>query len=140
MSDEGTIQVHNPFLLGNRTYDFIKKLVQIILPAFSSAYFALAAIWELPHAEKVVGTTAVVTAFLGVCLGISSAQYTASGKGIDGNLAVSVTPTGQQQVTGLHLSVSPEDLKNKDNVTIKVQRQTMVPELIEDVGDIGDTQ
>ncbi len=44
--------------MSNKTYDF-----------------ALAGIWGLPYGEQVVGTITAVDTFLGVLLGISSAQY-----------------------------------------------------------------
>lgn len=126
--DNAQAQTHNPFLLGNRTYDFMKKLVQIILPAAGTLYFALAQIWGFGYVEQVTGTILSVSTFLGVCLGISSAQYTASGKGIDGNLAVAVAPSGASRVTGLHMDIGPDDLKGKDTVTVKVKRELVVPE------------
>ena len=38
-------------------------------------YFALAGIWNFPLGEQVLGTIAAIDTFLGVLLGISSAQY-----------------------------------------------------------------
>lgn len=38
-------------------------------------YFALASIWRLPYGEQVVGTITAVDTFLGVILGITTAQY-----------------------------------------------------------------
>jgi len=59
----------------NKTYDVLKFLAQIILPAAGTLYFALANIWGLPLGEEVVGTITAVDAFLGAVLGISTAQY-----------------------------------------------------------------
>ena len=59
----------------NKTYDILKYVAQIILPAIGTLYFALAGIWGLPYAEQVVGTITAVDTFLGVVLGISSANY-----------------------------------------------------------------
>ena len=47
----------------------------IFLPALGTLYFALAGIWGFPYAEQVVGTITAVDTFLGVILGISTAQY-----------------------------------------------------------------
>lgn len=74
--------------LSNGLYNALKKLVQVILPAASALYFGLAAIWDLPAAEQVVGTIAVVTTFLGVSLGISSNQYHNSDRPYDGTVVV----------------------------------------------------
>lgn len=59
----------------NRMYDILKWIAQYFLPAVGTLYFALAGIWGLPYGEQVVGTITAVDTFLGVLLGISSAQY-----------------------------------------------------------------
>lgn len=61
--------------MSNRLYDVLKYLAQIILPALATLYLALANIWGLPYGEAISGTIMAVDAFLGVCLGISSANY-----------------------------------------------------------------
>lgn len=59
----------------NKTYDILKWIAQIFLPACATLYFGLAQIWGFPNAEEIVGTITTIDAFLGVLLGISSAQY-----------------------------------------------------------------
>lgn len=59
----------------NKTYDVLKVVAQIWLPAIATLYFALASIWGLPYGEQIVGTITAVDAFLGAILGISTAQY-----------------------------------------------------------------
>lgn len=59
----------------NKMYDILKWIAQYFLPAIGTLYFALAGIWGLPYGEQVVGTITAVDTFLGVLLGISSAQY-----------------------------------------------------------------
>ena len=61
--------------MSNKVYDVLKAIAQLWLPAIATLYFALAGIWGLPYAEEIVGTIAAVDTFLGVVLGISSAQY-----------------------------------------------------------------
>lgn len=61
--------------LKNSTYDILKWIAQILLPALGTLYFALAQIWHFPLAEEIVGTITAVDAFLGVLLGISSNNY-----------------------------------------------------------------
>lgn len=61
--------------MSNKTYDVLKKIAQIWLPAIGTLYFAIAAIWGLPYSEQIVGTITAVDAFLGAILGISTAQY-----------------------------------------------------------------
>lgn len=59
----------------NKTYDIIKWVAQILLPAIGTLYFALAQIWGLPYSEEIVGTITAIDAFLGALLGISSYNY-----------------------------------------------------------------
>lgn len=64
--------------MSNKIYDTLKYIAQVILPAAGTLYFALAGIWGFPCGEAVVGTIAAVDTFLGVALGISTAQYNKS--------------------------------------------------------------
>lgn len=67
--------------LPNKVYDVLKYVTQIVLPAIGTLYFALSGIWGFPYAEQVVGTITAVVTFLGVLLGISSANYNKSKEG-----------------------------------------------------------
>ena len=61
--------------MSNKTYDTLKYIAQIVLPALGTLYFALASIWGLPYGEQVVGTITAVDAALGAILGVSTAAY-----------------------------------------------------------------
>ena len=61
--------------LSNKTYDVLKWIAQILLPALGTLYFALSKIWGFPYAAEVVGTIAAIDTFLGAVLGISTAKY-----------------------------------------------------------------
>lgn len=61
--------------MNDKTYKVLKWIAQYFLPAVGTLYFALASIWNLPYGEQVVGTVTAVDTFLGVILGISTAQY-----------------------------------------------------------------
>lgn len=62
-------------MMNDKLYKILKWIALIFLPAIGTLYFALAAIWGFPYAEQVVGTITAVDTFLGVILGISTAQY-----------------------------------------------------------------
>jgi hypothetical protein len=62
-------------LVSNKTYDILKWVAQILLPAIGTLYFALAGIWGFPYGEQVVGTITAIDAFLGAILGISTKMY-----------------------------------------------------------------
>ena len=59
----------------NKTYDVLKYVAQIVLPAIGTLYFALASIWGLPYGEEVVGTITALDTFLGALLMLSSNSY-----------------------------------------------------------------
>ena len=61
--------------MSNKAYDVLKFIALVVLPAFGTLYFALAGIWGLPYGEQIVGTITAIDTFLGVILGISTAQY-----------------------------------------------------------------
>ncbi len=62
-------------LMSNKTYDILKWIAQILLPAMGALYFGLAKIWGFPYGTEIVGTIALIDTFLGALLGISSDAY-----------------------------------------------------------------
>jgi hypothetical protein len=62
-------------IMSNKVYDILKWIAMVVLPAVATLYFALAGIWGFPYGEEIVGTITAVDTFLGVVLGISTAQY-----------------------------------------------------------------
>ena len=61
--------------MSDKIYNTLKWIAMILLPAVGTLYFALAGIWGFPFPEEVVGTITAVDTFLGVLLGISTANY-----------------------------------------------------------------
>lgn len=62
-------------MLNNKLYDILKWVTLIVIPALSSAYVGLAAIWGFPYADAVARTACVLCTLLGALLGISTAEY-----------------------------------------------------------------
>lgn len=62
-------------LMSDATYNFLKWVAMILLPALGTLYFSVSNIWHLPYPEEIVGTIVAIDAFLGVLLGVSTAQY-----------------------------------------------------------------
>ena len=62
-------------ILTDKTYDILKWVALILLPAMGALYFGLAGIWNFPYGEQIVGTITVIDTFLGAILGISTVQY-----------------------------------------------------------------
>ena len=61
--------------MSNKTYDTLKWVALVVLPALGTFYFALSGIWGFPYGEQVVGTITAIDTFLGALLGISSINY-----------------------------------------------------------------
>lgn len=65
-------------MLTDKTYNVLKWIAMILLPALGTLYFTLAGIWGLPYGEEIVGTITAVDTCLGVLLGVSTAKYNKS--------------------------------------------------------------
>lgn len=64
--------------ISNKTYDILKGIALIWLPAISALYVGLSQVWGsevFPFAEQIAGTIALIVAFLGAVLQISSKTY-----------------------------------------------------------------
>ena len=61
--------------MSNKMYDVLKWITMVVLPAIGTLYFGLANIWGFPYSEQISGTINIVVTFLGIVLGISTAQY-----------------------------------------------------------------
>jgi hypothetical protein len=85
------------YFLSNKTYDVLKKVVTLVLPALATLYAALAAVWELPNPQAVLATFAAVATFGGVLLHVSTTSWDNSTGKYDGELIT----TGRDPDTGL---------------------------------------
>ena len=63
------------FLLSDSVYTLMKWLTLVVIPACTTAYVGLSAVWKWPYAEEIAKTSAVLCTLLGALLGISTAQY-----------------------------------------------------------------
>lgn len=130
MTDENYVPQHsaqdrsrplNP-MFSNTTYDRLKFLAQVVLPAVGTLYFALSGFWGLPAAEQVVGTIIAVDTFLGVILGVSSTTYKdkTEGKMIG---FMDIIDTEEGKTFSLNFPGDPMEIVNHDKVTFKVRSQ-----------------
>lgn len=65
----------NGLFLSKTNYDVLTWVAQILLPAFAFLYSGLAGVWGLPYMEQVVATIMTLDTFLGMLLGLSTAQF-----------------------------------------------------------------
>ena len=61
--------------MSNKTYDILKWIAQLLLPALATLYIALAQVWSLPYPEAIPTTIIALDTFLGAILGISTTKY-----------------------------------------------------------------
>lgn len=62
-------------MISSKTYDILKWISLICLPACATLYGTLSKIWGLPYGTEIVTTITAVGTFLGALLQISSAKY-----------------------------------------------------------------
>lgn len=61
--------------LDNKSYNVIKWVVQVVMPAFITMVGTIGVATSWPHTELVMTVLGALTAFLGASLGLSSAKY-----------------------------------------------------------------
>lgn len=61
--------------LPDKVYDVLKWIVCIVIPACTTAYVGLSAVWGWNFAEPIAKTSAIVCTLLGALLGISTISY-----------------------------------------------------------------
>lgn len=110
-------------LLSDETYDKLKFVAQIVLPALGAFYSALALVWGLPLATQVVGTVVAVDTLLGAFLSLSTRVYNAQPLDFDGNLEINETETSM--VHQLEITTPPDELANKAAIILKVTKNPM---------------
>lgn len=61
--------------MSNDTYDFLKYMAQIVIPALATLVVTLGKIWGFPLGEEVSGTLMALDLFLGALLKVSTDKY-----------------------------------------------------------------
>ena len=61
--------------LPDNVYVILKWITLICIPAVTTAYVGLSAVWGWPYADQIAKTSAVICVLLGSLLGISTATY-----------------------------------------------------------------
>lgn len=59
----------------NKTYDILKFIACVVLPALATLILTIFKIWGLPYGEAIAGTITAIDTFLGAILQISSGAY-----------------------------------------------------------------
>lgn len=112
-------------LISNRTYDNLKRIVTVVLPAFATFYAAIAVVWGLPGSEEVVATCAAFATFCGVLLNVSTKSWNNSESKYDGKMSI----VGFDEDTGnpdlsLTITTDPVELFNKRTIRLRATNET----------------
>lgn len=120
MSDSKSPTETTPLINSNATYDVLKQVAQVWLPALATLYFALSQIWGLPAGGEVVGTLTAIDTFLGVTLHISNVQYNNSDAQYDGH--VDVVETDDKKSYLINLKGDADKLDENQELRLKVKK------------------
>ena len=63
----------------NETYNNLKYICLIVLPALATLYGAVSKIWGLPYGTEIPMTITAFATFMGVCLKVSTDNYNKEG-------------------------------------------------------------
>lgn len=61
----------------NKTYDILKMIAQIVLPAIATLWVAISTIWNLPLADQIEQTITAIIVFLDMLLGLTLTKASA---------------------------------------------------------------
>lgn len=61
--------------MSSKSYDTLKWVCLIVLPAAAYGYGELAAIWTLPLGEQIPKTINLIATIMGIILGVSNANF-----------------------------------------------------------------
>ena len=59
----------------NKTYDILKYIALVVLPALAALILGVAKIWGLPYGLEISETIMVIDTFLGALVKVSADQY-----------------------------------------------------------------
>ena len=98
----------------NKTYDILKYVALLIMPALATFVNGVGIVWGIPHTNEVTATITALGVFLGAALGISTKNYEPE---THGNLVV--TKNDDVYADFAH---EPEKLKDGDTIVLKVTK------------------
>ena len=100
--------------MNNQTYDILKRVALIVIPALATFVNAVGMVWGVPYTNEATATITAFGVFLGAALGISSKDYEPE---THGTLVV----TKHDDVYA-DFAVDPANLKDRDTIVLKVTK------------------
>lgn len=98
----------------NKTYDIIKYVALLVIPALATFVNAVGIVWGIPHTNEVTTTITAFGVFLGAALGVSSKNYEPETHG-------DIVVTGDKDVYA-NFEHDPSNLKDGDTIVLKVAK------------------
>lgn len=98
----------------NKTYDILKYVALLIMPALATFVNGVGIVWGIPHTNEVTATITALGVFIGAALGVSSKNYEPE---THGNLVV----TKHDDVYA-DFAAEPTNLKDGDTIVLKVTK------------------
>lgn len=100
--------------MNNQTYDILKRVALIIIPALATFVNAAGMVWGIPYTNEVTATITAFGVFIGAALGISSNSYEPE---THGNLVL--TKHGDVYAD---FAAEPANLKDGGTIVLKVTK------------------
>lgn len=100
--------------MNNQTYDILKRVALIVIPALATLVNAVGITWNIPYTNETTATITAFGVFLGAALGISSKNYTPE---THGDLVV----TKHDDVYA-DFAADPASLKDGDTIVLNVTK------------------
>lgn len=100
--------------MNNQSYDILKRVAIIIIPALATFVNAAGMVWGIPYTNEVTATITAFGVFLGAALGISSKNYQPE---THGNLVVT-----KNDYVYADFAAEPANLKDGDTIVLKVSK------------------
>ena len=102
--------------MNDKTYDILKRVALIVVPALATFVNAVGIVWGGPYTNEVTATITAFGVFLGAAIGVSSKNYEPD---THGNLVV----TKHNDVYA-DFTAEPSNLKDGDTIILKVSKPT----------------
>ena len=102
--------------MNDKTYDILKRVALIVVPALATFVNAVGIVWGVPYTNEVTATITAFGVFLGAVIGVSSKNYEPD---THGNLIV----TKHNDVYA-DFTAEPSNLKDGDTIILKVTKPT----------------
>jgi Putative phage holin Dp-1 len=111
----------NTFALPGSWYDFIKKLVTLVLPATTVLLTSLGTIYGWDVAQ-IIQTTGAIALFLGAVVGVSNVPFQKAGGGVVGDLQVvsfADDAGGEVKTTVVSFNEDPGTLTDGQQISLR---------------------